>query len=122
MIRLSLGLLFVLPSAAASAATCKIDPFRMIFGRDAQVHMTAASGRACGSMINWHDGGASSMAVETPPANGSVTTPTSNRWLYRSRPGFAGHDRFVLATSGVGMRKMVVQGTTNITVDVDVVP
>lgn len=118
----SLGLLFLLPSLSASAAVCRVDPFRMLFGQDAQVHMTSSSGRACGGRINWHGGGASSMAVEAQPANGSVTTPTTNRWMYRPRPGFVGHDRFVLQTSGSTMKRLVAQGTTNITVDVDVVP
>ena len=121
-IRLGLSLLFVLPSVAASAAACKVDPFRMFFGQDAQVHITAASGRACGSLINWHGGGATSMAVETSPGNGSVVTPTANRWMYRSRPGFVGHDRFVLLTSGETMGRRIAQGSTTIKVDVDVVP
>ncbi len=122
VMRLSLGLLFVLPSVAASAAGCRVDPFRLFFGQDSQMSMVARSGRPCGSTINWHGGGASAMTVEQPPANGVVTTPSVNSWRYVSRPGFTGKDRFVLETSGVTMGRQVYGGTSNISVSVEVVP
>ncbi len=121
-LRLGLSLLFVLPSLAASAAGCRIAPFRLFFGQDSQMHMVARSGRPCGSIINWHGGGASAMTIAQPPANGVVTTPSINSWRYVSRPGFTGKDRFVLQTSGVTMARRVYSGTSNIAVAVDVVP
>lgn len=107
------------------AADCNIDHYNFIFGQDTSTHMTVKSGKTCGSNIRTGGGGLRSLTIAQPPQSGSAMTPTNVRWEYRSKPGYAGKDSFVVQGAGESMsnkRGAVHSGNVNINVDVDVVP
>ena len=57
-----------------------------------------------------------------PAAGGTASTPTLNSLRYLPRPGFVGHDRFVIERTAEGMARHVLRGTAHRTVEIDVVP
>ena len=70
-------------------------------------------------------GGLTSLSISHAPQNGTATTPGSYRWEYKSARGFTGKDAFVVQLTGSGGNKRGTRassGTTNISVDVDVMP
>lgn len=126
--------LFVLGLATspspAFAVGCHVDSFSFVFGVDAQTHMTVKSGQLCNiamrmglRMRSANVGGPSDMSVAEQAAHGVASVPDLQNWNYVSRPGYVGKDRFVLQDTGEVMTtRHVYNGTSHITVDVDVVP
>ena len=115
----------VVSSSLVKAADCHIDNFHFTYGSDTSTHMNVKSGKSCGSTMTTKGGGLSSLAIAQSPQNGSATTPSSYRWEYKSARGFTGKDTFVVQLTGSGGNNRgthISSGTTNISVDVDVMP
>jgi len=120
----------VMPATPASAVGCHVDTFSVVFGSDSQTHMTVKSGQLCNvamtmglRMRSVNAGGPSDMSVAEQAAHGLASVPNLQNWNYVSRPGYVGKDRFVLQDTGEVMTtRHVYNGTSHITVDVDVVP
>ena len=116
-------LLLGLKAAPALAANCTVEPFSTVPGADVTTRWTVRSGHACDLTLRVGNGiGVSSMAVIKPAAGGTASTPTLNSIRYLPRPGFVGHDRFVIERTAEGMARRVLRGTAHWTVEIDVVP
>ena len=106
---------FASVSTIAMAADCHVDPYE--FGVkgvpfDTAATMIVKSGTPCGSIV--HTAFAHiEMRIARPAKNGIASTTGSDRWGYRSRPGFVGSDSFVVAIKGD-------RGTSNVSVTVNV--
>jgi hypothetical protein len=101
-------------SAAAQAEDCDLARYNVYFGSDGSTTMTVKSGKICDEPL--YSGGLRihGLTISSPAKNGTAFT-RGNDFAYRSRPGFTGTDRFVVAVASY-------LGTSHLTVDVDVVP
>ena len=124
IMRIMLAAVFTLiPISFSYAADCQVAPYNFHFGTDSSTTMTVKSGKTCGSNVRVRAGGLSSLQIGQAAQNGTASTIGTSRWEYRSRPGFNGKDAFVVQMSGESMgTRRVSNGTTNISVDVDVTP
>ena len=123
MLKFAIGLVLLAPGAA-SAAACHVDPFRMVYGTDSQTHMEMREGGHCAITFHRHAAAVSSVGVAQDAKNGTVSI-IGNRWEYRPRSGFTGHDAFVVRASGEYMNNRHgtdFKGATNVAVEVDVMP
>lgn len=112
-----------LRAVPALAANCTFEPFSTVPGADLTTIWTVRSGHPCDVTLRVGDGiGVSSMTVVEPAAGGVASTPTLNSIRYVPRPGFVGHDRFVVERTAEGMARRVLRGVAHWTVEIDVVP
>jgi len=115
-----------MPAVPALASDCEVDHFSFVWGTDTQTHMTVKSGKSCKISVKLGRGsGMRSSEVSQPAQNGTVASNQALSWQYRSRTGYTGKDAFVVQASGESMGgrgTSVHTGTTNLAVDVDVVP
>lgn len=110
----------------ANAADCHVDHYQFVFQSDTSTSMVTRSGGNCFSRIN----GSSSIDainIGQQPAHGSAFVDGTHRWGYRSTKGYVGPDMFVVTLSGTSFHKgrsgtVPLQGRTNISVNVNVVP
>lgn len=118
-----IALLLGSQGAPALAADCSFAAFSTVPGVDMTTRWTVRSGRPCDMTVPVNDGiGVSSMLVVDQAGDGTASTPTESRIRYVSRPGFVGHDRFVISRTAESMARRVLRGTAHWTVEVDVVP
>lgn len=103
-----IALLLGSQGAPALAADCSFAAFSTVPGVDMTTRWTVRSGRPCDMTV--------------PVNDGTASTPTESRIRYVSRPGFVGHDRFVISRTAESMARRVLRGTAHWTVEVDVVP
>ncbi len=107
----------------AQAGACWFQPFSTIPGADVSLRWVAKSGHPCALTITVGRGlGVTDMRVSEQPAHGTVSLPSFAVIRYVSRPGFVGHDRFVVSRTAEAMWRLVTRGTAHWTIDVDVVP
>lgn len=99
-------------SPATWAADCDLSRYSVYFGSDGSATMTVKSGQTCDEPL--YSGGSRihSLTISSPAKNGTAST-SGNDFAYRSRPGFTGSDRFVVAVTSY-------LGTSHLTVDVHV--
>lgn len=105
------------------AADCGFEPFSTVAGADVTTHWRVRSGRACTLLLKVDSGvEVGDMHVAAAAAGGTATTPSLNTIRYVPRPGFTGHDRFVVERTAESMGRRVLRGTAHWTVEVDVLP
>ena len=116
-------LLLCLQAGPVLAADCTVAPFSTVPGADVTTRWTVRSGHPCQLLLSVGTGiDVSDMRVVEAAAGGTATTPTLNTIRYVPRPGFTGHDRFVVERTAEAMARRVLRGTAHWTVEVDVVP
>lgn len=122
------AVMVALAASPARAADCQVDPFQLFFGSDVETHMTVRSGTTCGVSFmaggrgrTISAGGINRLLIAQPPQHGRAGTVGFTSWGYASQKGYVGHDRFVVESAGEIMYDRIIRGTSNITVDVDVV-
>lgn len=127
-LRSAIALSSALAASPALAADCHVDPFQLFFGSDVETHMTVRSGATCGVSFlqggrgrTISAGGINRLLISEQPQHGRAGTSGFTSWGYASQKGYVGHDRFVVESAGEIMYDRIIRGTTNITVDVDVV-
>ena len=118
----------VLATGPALATDCHVDPFQLFFGSDVETHMTVRSGTTCGVSFlqggpgrTISAGGINRLLISQAPQHGRASTSGFDSWGYASQKGYVGHDRFVVESAGELMYRRIIRGTSNITVEVDVV-
>lgn len=116
-------------AATSAPANCHVEPFQLNFGVDVETRMTIKSGAVCGVSFTQsglgrtvNAGGINHMAISEQPRHGRAGTSGFTSWGYASQKGYVGADRFVVEAGGEIMSNRVIRGTSQITVDVDVVP
>ena len=122
------ALTVALAASPARAADCQVDPFQLFFGSDVETHMTVRSGATCGVSFmaggrgrTVSAGGINRLLISQQPQHGRAGTSGFTSWGYASQKGYVGHDRFVVESADEIMYDRIIRGTSNITVDVDVV-
>ena len=80
--------------------------------------MSVASGKPC--FIRYHPLEGMSIVFQRRPLNGTVSVDRHGYITYRSRPGFAGADRFDFARSGYD--EFRVRVVRRVSVEVTVTP
>ena len=86
-------------SASAGAYDCRTK-WNAQLGEDATGVMWATSGETCTAQIYTGFGLIHAVTILAPPKDGSAVAESRSNFSYRSKPGFIGRDRFVVAIDG----------------------
>jgi hypothetical protein len=106
----------VASAGAAHAIECNVKGNRTVFGVSMKAGFSIKSGSACTS--GYTSGGMVQDAkVTQQPQHGSVRLLNNSSFEYRSQPGYAGSDAFVIEATGRDTRGT---GTSVVTYNVNV--
>ena len=99
-----IGLLFVCAMPGAALADCVVDPWSIPYmGSNVTAYVGARAGEQC--QIPVYVGGTNtlqSIAINSPPGNGTAVVGQGDIIYYQPNPGFAGQDAFSFSVTGGG--------------------
>jgi hypothetical protein len=117
---LGLACLLLVACCAQASARCSVPRIPTFSNQTVDGNMTVNSGARCSIKLRTSRGPTYGAHIVERAAHGSVTVDSSNRIVYRSRPGYVGSDSFTYARTGESTRGAPV--TRSVRIHVTVTP